>query len=1040
MAKKRPSSSARSRGGRQATKSEKSPVEFLSSAELENLLADGKRASDLVAILGEQNYQELRELAEEAKHETRRTRKRKRVLILPGLMGSTLGTRTNTIWIDPLDVMRGNLAKLKMPDSTNKAKDVIPFAYLKLKLRLQMTGFDVDYWHYDWRKSVPELGDALKRTLSDESASEIFLVAHSMGGMVARAALAKGVAKVKRLIMLGTPNFGSFEPILAVRAKNGTVQSLAKLDFTHDSDGLANIFRTFPGLIELMPSPKKFDAIDLYDAQAWPTRNLKPSQDILLAAKAAQEKLLDPSDPRCFMIAGVNQETTVGLRLTSDKSQFVYNKSNIGDGTVPLDLAILDPARTYYQDETHSGLPNNRTVTKAVVQLLRDERVTALKQQVPPIRRVRQAEFSEDELAVVRPTEKKALGAWTPTEIREIACEFISAGCTEQSPESAPTSMMEIDRECSLQHSPEFRGLVVSRQRQRRFDINLARGDITQLRTRAVVLGMFQAVRPSGPAAALDRQLGGTISEFVDRRMFAANVGEIQILPTNRQDVRCELIVLAGLGAFDTFNEGVLRRVAENVGRCLVRAHVDEIGAVPIGTAASLDIESSLNALLGGFFNSIREAPPHLRKTFRGVTVCEYDEERYERMRSSVYHLASTGLFEDYEVTLDEVELESPVRTARTLASVEEPVYLIARSEGQFVASGSTEHRLNLSILPSTGKQAATVTATQTVTEQELQGLVHEVDNGSPHDVKDYGQRWADLVLPPDIRRILEQQKDRHWVVVHDRLGSRVPWESLHLSGTDNAALWSPAAGKGVSRTFLAQGMAAAAWMSARGTQPTLKILMIVNPTKDLPGTKAEEKSLRSLFDGDPSVEITRLVEDQATKEQVVKEFESGQYDVVHYAGHAYYNTSSPSESGILCSGHEVLSGGELLGITNLPTLMFFNACQAARVRKVGIRTFEAQKPKGNEMSEVSEANSGMAEAFLRGGVANYVGTYWPVSDFGAAEFSEVFYRQLLAQRSIGAAMLAGRKHLMGLPGGERNDWANYVLFGDSNFRLREEG
>ena len=54
----------------------------------------------------------------------------------------------------------------------------------------------------------------------------------------------------------------------------------------------------------------------------------------------------------------------------------------------------------------------------------------------------------------------------------------------------------------------------------------------------------------------------------------------------------------------------------------------------------------------------------------------------------------------------------------------------------------------------------------------------------------------------------------------------------------------------------------------------------------------------------------------------------------------------------------------------------------------------------------------GFAEAFLRGGIANYVGTYWPVNDAAAEKFADVFYKKLLDGKSLGEAILSGRKEL----------------------------
>ena len=102
----------------------------------------------------------------------------------------------------------------------------------------------------------------------------------------------------------------------------------------------------------------------------------------------------------------------------------------------------------------------------------------------------------------------------------------------------------------------------------------------------------------------------------------------------------------------------------------------------------------------------------------------------------------------------------------------------------------------------------------------------------------------------------------------------------------------------------------------------------------------------------------------------------------------------------ILCAGDQVLSGREQSGLGKLPSLVFFNACEAGRIRRA---------PAVRKRVELSV---GLAEAFLRGGVANYVGTYWPVGDDSASGFATTFYHDLLAGYSIGEALLAARHEL----------------------------
>ena len=70
----------------------------------------------------------------------------------------------------------------------------------------------------------------------------------------------------------------------------------------------------------------------------------------------------------------------------------------------------------------------------------------------------------------------------------------------------------------------------------------------------------------------------------------------------------------------------------------------------------------------------------------------------------------------------------------------------------------------------------------------------------------------------------------------------------------------------------------------------------------------------------------------------------------------------------------------------------------------------------------------------MRGGVANYMSTYWPVGDDAATTFASTFYTSLLAGGAIGAGLLDGRKAVDKL--GVR-DWADYILYGSFDFILK---
>jgi len=85
------------------------------------------------------------------------------------------------------------------------------------------------------------------------------------------------------------------------------------------------------------------------------------------------------------------------------------------------------------------------------------------------------------------------------------------------------------------------------------------------------------------------------------------------------------------------------------------------------------------------------------------------------------------------------------------------------------------------------------------------------------------------------------------------------------------------------------------------------------------------------------------------------------------------------------------------VNLANLPSLVFFNACESVRLRRSA--TFEEQP---DESRAAVQKATGFAEAFMRGGVANFIGTYWPVGDQEASTFaatSSTATRRLCSKR-----------------------------------------
>lgn len=146
-------------------------------------------------------------------------------------------------------------------------------------------------------------------------------------------------------------------------------------------------------------------------------------------------------------------------------------------------------------------------------------------------------------------------------------------------------------------------------------------------------------------------------------------------------------------------------------------------------------------------------------------------------------------------------------------------------------------------------------------------------------------------------------------------------------------------------------------------------------------------------------------------------------HEVVHFAGHSFYDPDNPSQSGWRL--HEgVLTAGELSKLTLPPLLVFSNSCQAgATTEWQGSYRYEGQA-------------FGIGSAFLLAGVQSYIGTFWVVHDAESVVFASAFYRSLAAGLSLGEALLQARQTVTKQRSGESLTWASYMLYGDPAFTL----
>jgi pimeloyl-ACP methyl ester carboxylesterase len=340
------------------------------------MLVSGEQRQELAAYFGEAEYLDLVRLARKAERVPVNDAQ-PHVFVIPGILGSQLGIArpaplpNDVLWLDPIDIQVGRLRLLALHSGAPIVPlGVVLYSHLRLRLRLRAAGFAVTLQDYDWRHGIEESGASLAERLREHGSRKLAIVAHSMGGLISRAALAlPGMRHVERVVLLGTPNQGSFAPVQALRGTYAVVRKIARLDGATTAERLTEeVFNSFPSLYQMVPVSSQKGVADLFDPRAWPDSGPALRPPLLEHARRFRERLA-PADERFVAVAGVGQETITAVR--KGRSGFVYTITRHGDGTVPAASAALDGARTYFTNTGHSDLTRDARVGSAIVELLR---------------------------------------------------------------------------------------------------------------------------------------------------------------------------------------------------------------------------------------------------------------------------------------------------------------------------------------------------------------------------------------------------------------------------------------------------------------------------------------------------------------------------------------------------------------------------------------------------------------------------------------------------------------------------------------------
>lgn len=326
----------------------------------------------------------------------------KLVVFVPGILGSELRSSRGKVWPpSALEVLfkKADVDEIMTDDirSSGVISQVGPKAVYKTILRdIKDCGYiegDAQRrfvpFHYDWRKSNDETAALLAERLDTEWADmadpEIILIAHSMGGLVARYLIESQqfegkpwFGAIEKLVTLGTPHQGAPVAYKRLIGHEGTTglsgAEVKKLGNDDRYPALAQLVATERSalIVSETKSGQFPEVLNPFDSSyltqyGLSVANARRAEQFWSVLNNAQR----PSHIEYFCFAGGAQKTAVRYELRrGGAAPIIIERDESGDGTVPFVSGILPGVPHGYSCKKHVVIFEDRKLRRKLFQIL----------------------------------------------------------------------------------------------------------------------------------------------------------------------------------------------------------------------------------------------------------------------------------------------------------------------------------------------------------------------------------------------------------------------------------------------------------------------------------------------------------------------------------------------------------------------------------------------------------------------------------------------------------------------------------------------
>ena len=986
------------------------------------------------------------------------------VFLLPGILGSHLAVDGKRVWLGVRII--GGLSRLAYrPGAANVTPDgPMGVSYDDLVAFLSET-HEVIEFAFDWRRPIEEearrLADAMDVAIAARAATgqPVRLLAHSMGGLLARTVQLERPETWKawlarpgsRLLMVGTPNGGSFAPMQVLSGDDSFGNTLASFGLPFQDHQARQLMAEMPGFIQLqaglldeslgLASSARWQQLADQDietvrrANRWhddeTQRNAYrwgvPPQAVLDHAVAWRKKMdqqvldvLPGCKDRILLVTGKAKFTPVGFEVDPREGLVYLDAPDDGDGRVTLPHACLPGVRTWRMDCVHGDMCNHRHDFQALLELLTDGDTQRLPLVSAPASASRGG-AAPAPAALVRSRPSRVRGAALPP----------------------PTGMNEL-----FTDGGEFPAAPGVRNAALRISIH--NGNLKFIST-TLMLGHYGAMALTGTEYVVDKFIGGAMSASLAAGLYPEAPGSHQVFVNTRQSPESPLslprppqVVVVGLG-----EEGKLRSLdLTRTVRQATLAWAQRVAEAPGDGAAHFELAATLIGS-GGTGISVATSAQAVAQGVR-----EANEKLQDGGWPQVSHLRLVELYLDRASEawrgLQLLVEASPEHFALTptvlpgAGALRRPLDSGYRGAAYDFISATTDHDEfgePKIVYTLDTKRARTEVRAQSAQSRLVTELVRRASNDANRD-REIGRTLFQLLVPVEMESNLGGSSEM--LLELDDGTAAIPWEMLDPPDDGRGAPDAPWA---IRSKLLRKLRTVEFRQQVSDARIEDAVLVIGEPLADatkyapLPGARAEAEAVREALSGRQGLDASRVYAHIATGDHagpdaaaVTGALLAQRYRIIHIAGHGEPPEKVKDADGKECYRLRgvVLSDGTYLGprevksMRVVPELVFLNCCHLAADGGQVLR----------EGYDRAAFAAGVAKQLISIGVRCVVAAGWAVEDDAANSFATAFYRALLGgQRFMDAVHLARVAARATSPQG--NTWAAYQCYGDPDWVWR---